>query len=246
MKRLVAMLCVLGAAGAALLLVIGGASGGGPNDPLVADAAKGQLKPAKLTTKKDGKTVTRTLPFLSAGTVQAAADALSAGDERLQGADASPHVANSDFSDIGGGIQTLGCAKRNSNGNTRVNQDCSFRRQAETDITYNPVDPRIAMIAREFRNEAQRAEQGDPAHAASAAARPARYRRPGAARPDARLRGAAHRDHRRRRPVDVMTSGLRAVGATLLERKAVEVSARVDPTTDAPRTRVIRFSLRRR
>jgi hypothetical protein len=106
-------------------------------------AALGKLRPATLTTTKNGKTVKRTLPFLSDSTVQAAQDALKvqAGDERLEGADASPPIANSDFSDIGGAKQTLGCTKRNSDGNQRVNQDCSFRRQAEEDITYNPADP---------------------------------------------------------------------------------------------------------
>jgi hypothetical protein len=85
-----------------------------------------------------------------------AVDALGAADELLEGADASPDNANSDFSDIGGTNNTLGCAKRNSNGDTRVNQDCSFRRQAETDITYNPADPGSIVARVEARRRGQR------------------------------------------------------------------------------------------
>src|SRR5439155_23910377 len=43
---------------------------------------------------------------------------------------------------IGMAPDTNGCSARNPAGiNVRVNQDCSFRRQAEEDITYNPADP---------------------------------------------------------------------------------------------------------
>src|SRR5467141_3149418 len=35
---------------------------------------------------------------------------------------------------------TIGCSGRDSNGNKRVNQDCTFRRQAEETITFNPLD----------------------------------------------------------------------------------------------------------
>ena len=143
MKPSMGLLAVAAAVGAVVLFTVGGAAVAGKEgtDP-VAAAAKGELKAAKLVTTKNGRTVTRTLPFLSAGAVQAAADALAAGDERLEGADATPDIADSDFSDIGGTNATFGCAKRNSNGNTRVNQDCSFRRQAEEIITYNPADPK--------------------------------------------------------------------------------------------------------
>jgi len=110
---------------------------------VVRRAATGDLKPAEITTTtSDGKTVTRTLPFFSNATLQAVQDALNvaAGEDRLEGADAGGDIANTDFSDIGGTKATLGCAKRDSAGNTRVNQDCSFRRQAEEDITYNPAN----------------------------------------------------------------------------------------------------------
>ena len=137
----------LGIAGLVLvLLALGGgnAASGQELGHIAKRAAQGTLRPAKMVLHENGRTVVKTMPFLSDSTVQTVQDAMkvSAGDERLEGADASPDIANSDFSDIGGGKQTLGCAKRESNGNTRVNQDCSFRRQAEEDITYNPADPK--------------------------------------------------------------------------------------------------------
>src|SRR6202011_1002700 len=36
---------------------------------------------------------------------------------------------------------TIGCSDRTSKGNVRVNQDCTYRRQAEEKIVYNPADP---------------------------------------------------------------------------------------------------------
>jgi hypothetical protein len=128
-----------------VVVAVGGAQGktAGITGQLARQAALGKLRPAKLVITQDGKTTVRAMPFLSASTVQTAQDALkvSAGDERLEGADAGADIPNANFSDIGGAKQTLGCTKRNSDGNQRVNQDCSFRRQAEEDITYNPADP---------------------------------------------------------------------------------------------------------
>jgi hypothetical protein len=114
-------------------------------------AATGALKPATLTTTApNGTEVTKTMPFLSDATLAAAQDALgvSAGDERLEGADAVGGDIGVDGASGGGQTatgagpgHTLGCSSRTSNGNRRVNQDCTYRRQAEEDITYNPVDP---------------------------------------------------------------------------------------------------------
>src|SRR5438477_651670 len=135
-----ALVVVLG-----LVAAFGGsqAASRGSHGPTAQQVAKGALKPPTITTTRNGKTVTRTLPFVSGSTIQSVQDALKvqSGDERFEGADASPDIANSSFSDVGGGQATLGCAKRDSKGNKRVNQDCSFRRQAEEDITYNPADP---------------------------------------------------------------------------------------------------------
>jgi hypothetical protein len=35
----------------------------------------------------------------------------------------------------------LSCARRNTDGNVRVNQDCGYRQQAEELIKWNPRDP---------------------------------------------------------------------------------------------------------
>ena len=144
MKRLLVAL-VTACTVATFFVVVGQdqALSGPKQGQVVRRAATGDLKPAEITTTtSDGKTVTRTLPFFSNATLQAVQDALNvaAGEDRLEGADAGGDIANTDFSDIGGTKATLGCAKRDSAGNTRVNQDCSFRRQAEEDITYNPAN----------------------------------------------------------------------------------------------------------
>ena len=147
MKRLIAVpLAVCGLV--LLVLAIGGgpAASGGERGHIVKQAATGTLRPAKLVVKSGGATITRRMPFLSDSTIAAAQDALgvSAADERLEGADAG---ANADvgLADIGQGEGTLGCSKRDKGagggGNVRVNQDCSFRRQAEEEIIHNPSEP---------------------------------------------------------------------------------------------------------
>jgi hypothetical protein len=115
-------------------------------DSVAKRAARGELRPAvlKTTVQKDGKTVTvnRTMPWISSGTLAAAQQALgvSAGDERAEAADAAGTGQDLPSADLGAGPGSLGCAGRDSSGNARVNQDCSFRRQAEEIITYNPLD----------------------------------------------------------------------------------------------------------
>jgi len=147
---------LLAAAALAVVLVSitasAGASGRHKGD-LVTQAAQGLLRPATMTVTTKGKTVTKQAPFLSAATVETAEDALvGSQDERLEGADATADVADAGFPDIGQGEGTLGCSRRDrgdnneqghndGGGNVRVNQDCSFRRQAEEDVTYNPVNP---------------------------------------------------------------------------------------------------------
>ena len=105
--------------------------------------ATGTIKPAKITTSKNGKTVTRALPFFSDSIVLAAQEALGVvnGDERLEAADATAGPVGVVLGHRGN-EQTLGCAKRDQRNGVRVNQDCSFRRQAEEEITYNPANPR--------------------------------------------------------------------------------------------------------
>jgi hypothetical protein len=100
-------------------------------DGPIMKAAKGELRPAVL---KAGNT-SRTLPFFSGGTLDAATAALK-GD---------PSQSNlSRSNSIGVSADTLGCSNRNpfNDGSVRVNQDCTYRRQAEESIAANPVDPR--------------------------------------------------------------------------------------------------------
>jgi hypothetical protein len=133
---------------AALVFATAGSSanGNGPGNPLKR-AVKGDLKAATITTTApNGTTATRTLPFFSDDTLQAAEESLCNDevvpncDERAEAADAG--TVNVDTTGTSP-AHTLGCGTRSKGGggNTRVNQDCSFRRQAEEDITYNPVDP---------------------------------------------------------------------------------------------------------
>jgi len=118
------------------------AQGHGKGHNVLERAVTGELQPAVL---KAGS-VRRELPFFSNETLEAAEESLCQHsptpncDERTEAADAVGTGV-----DIGGGAapatpaHTLGCGNRGK-GNQRVNQDCTFRRQAEEDITYNPLD----------------------------------------------------------------------------------------------------------
>ncbi len=123
---------------------------GGAGNPLKR-AARGELRAATITTTTaSGASVTRTLPFISDDALQAAEESLCNDaaipncDERTEAADGVGTGvdigADSGNTTGSGPAHTLGCGSRNSKGNARVNQDCSFRRQAEEDITYNPLD----------------------------------------------------------------------------------------------------------
>src|SRR5919199_2155978 len=97
-------------------------------------AAKGTLRASIITTNS----VARAAPSLSPGVVitsadelrEEEADAASGNDRRL-----------SVSAPVAGSSDTLGCSERHKGrGNPRVNQDCSFRRQAEEGITFNPTN----------------------------------------------------------------------------------------------------------
>ena len=139
--RVRGMLCVLGA-----LAVSGSTVAAESGESIAKKAAKGNVKAPvlQMQVQRDGQVVTlpRTLPFLSAGTIAAAqhAPGVSAGDERLEGADAAGTGQDLPAPDLGVAPGSFGCSGRDSNGNTRVNQDCTFRRQAEETITFNPLD----------------------------------------------------------------------------------------------------------
>ena len=92
-------------------------------------------------------TVNRPVPFLSGAAVVAEQQALCPDgivpncDERAEAADATPSGDLGLDSGTDPTQGTLGCSNRNRDGSTRVNQDCTFRRQAEEDITYSSADP---------------------------------------------------------------------------------------------------------
>lgn len=111
----------------------------------------------------------RTMPFFSGGVLDAATNALQARDARDTAGDtgapagAAGNVTPAQISGngneagdrsgtLGISLGTLGCSKRlggseGDNGdasgrkNVRVNQDCTYRRQAEEMIAYNPANP---------------------------------------------------------------------------------------------------------
>ncbi|HZU20566.1 MAG TPA: hypothetical protein VE982_05065 [Gaiellaceae bacterium] len=141
--------CVLAAASLALLRGSTVAVGGGDNNTLER-VANGELKAPTLVTKDSkGNSVTRRLPFVSGSLINAQLLALcekrgvTSCDDRLAAGDAtSSGNLTLDGSGSTGGPHTLGCGERNdAHVNVRVNQDCTYRRQAEEDITYNPTDP---------------------------------------------------------------------------------------------------------
>lgn len=104
--------------------------------PVLADAlhraASGELRQAFLDTGH-GK---RPLPFFSAGLIDAATS-------NSQGTASAPNATPSAPSGPTAG--TVGCSNRNSApstlNNVRVNQDCTYRRQAEEGVAFNPAAP---------------------------------------------------------------------------------------------------------
>ena len=111
---------------------------------VLVQAALGKLHAPSIPirVRRHGRTVTvqRKVPFFSAGILAATYGAIKADDFRDERAGSDAEIRNPAHG-VGGTHGTLGCSNRDSHGNVRVNQDCSFRRQAEEDITYNPRDP---------------------------------------------------------------------------------------------------------
>ena len=113
-----------------------------PSKHVLQDAAAGTIKAPALTvrTAPDAAPVIRRVPFISSGPLTAAAAAMKPA--------ASPNAAGlleggseGGESVVAGEPETLGCSDRTTRGNVRVNQDCTYRRQAEEKIVYNPSNP---------------------------------------------------------------------------------------------------------
>lgn len=87
----------------------------------------GTLRPAYL--KVDGGL--KRMPFFSGGRLDA-----------LLNRTGSTATALSSRTNPGIAVKSAGCANRNHGRNERVNQDCTYRRQAEEDIIVDPNDPK--------------------------------------------------------------------------------------------------------
>ena len=90
--------------------------------------ADGRLRPAVLHVNG----ITKQLPSISGGVVATAQESLSASSGSAAFAAAGVRGAE---------VDSLGCSGRAGVRNVRVNQDCTYRRQAEEHIAYNPADP---------------------------------------------------------------------------------------------------------
>jgi hypothetical protein len=118
-------------ASVALLFVIGSGSITSAGQSTFNRIATGQLKPAVLHVNG----VTKTMPFFSGGIIASLQESRVS---RAAGAD----VRGAAPADVPGvDTNSVGCADRAGGVNIRVNQDCTYRRQAEQDLAFNPTDP---------------------------------------------------------------------------------------------------------
>lgn len=142
-RRTITFVGVLSLAAGALSAATG-ALPVGASDGIAKQAARGEFRAARLPITVNSGSVQsravthteRVLPFLSAGTVEAARAALEPDARDTAGDTGSPAASSGSPTKV-----TLGCGQRNLGQNVRVNQDCTYRRQAEEQITYNPADP---------------------------------------------------------------------------------------------------------
>ena len=143
MKSLVKLCTTVCTLALVLFAISGSAAGGDKGRIVIHDAATGELQPAVLTTTTaGGQTVQKQMPFLSEASIISAKAASEDEDKDV----AADTAAGGDFGiagdATGSGPGSLGCASRDKGkGNKRVNQDCTFRRQAEEDIAFNPLKP---------------------------------------------------------------------------------------------------------
>lgn len=115
----------------------------GQGTNLLQQAATGALKPATLTTSTSGA-AKRTMPFFSTGLITATEQAMGIhAAAAISNAGLAPS-SNLPMPDLGFTKGTLGCSDRGPDvkDNVRVNQDCTFRRQAEEKIAFNPANPK--------------------------------------------------------------------------------------------------------
>src|SRR5438105_1635616 len=131
---------MLTAASVFLFICTGTAFAQRPVGRLLEKAARGSLKRGQIPVMNGSTISAKPAPFFSSGILASALAATDAADERAAAADAGP-ANDLAFADLGVSPGTLGCGDRQNKGNVRVNQDCGFRRQAETSIVFNPDRP---------------------------------------------------------------------------------------------------------
>ena len=124
-KRVAAVLAAAGLLGALMITPVDVSA-----DGLVKQLAKGKISTDVIDTGHGLKNA----PTISAGVLAS----VGAADIRAEGADADPILGPAGLGISG---TSLGCRARNTKGDVRVNQDCTFRRQAEELIKINPKDP---------------------------------------------------------------------------------------------------------
>ncbi len=106
-------------------------------DSTLKKIAQGKIKPAVLSTGG----MTRTMPTVSGATVNAFLAALAASNQEEMREEEADGGTGPNAAGAFGFSRSNGCDSRNTDGNVRVNQDCTFRRQAEEMIAFDPTDP---------------------------------------------------------------------------------------------------------
>lgn len=152
MRRLAGVHVLLGVVAATVVFGAPAATGAGEQVPLITQAATGQLQPRTVTALG----VTKEMPFFSDGAIATVREGLGLDDpDKNEGSGnvggLSSGGTNGGADNLGIAMRSYGCGSRDLNpqtqtlngnsGNERVNQDCSFRRQAEEDIAFNPAEP---------------------------------------------------------------------------------------------------------
>jgi len=122
---------------ALLVGLIGAAPTSATAEGVIAKAAKGKIRPAEMSTPAGVKV----MPGISSGTLNAATTVKDLGVDLDEGDIRADNAADPGGTKAGTTIRTVGCGNRNTDHNVRVNQDCTFRRQAEELIKANPADP---------------------------------------------------------------------------------------------------------
>jgi hypothetical protein len=152
MRRISGLQALLAALATFLVLGTVSATGQTSTPSLIHQAATGALQPRTVTALG----ITKTMPFFSDGAIATAQEGLglvkpATGKSSTNAGGSASGGTNGNADNLGIAMRSYGCGSRDFNpqanslngnsGNERVNQDCSFRRQAEEDIVHNPAEP---------------------------------------------------------------------------------------------------------